>query len=361
VQRAVTRLCSALAVAACWFISGTGAAEEPAQDPPPRFAAQPAGPTLAPPELPLTSAATETTYWIVSSRYAAQHPRERSPFGLAYCRRLSDGRVVPVDVASLRAELVPGVPVCVLVHGSFVEWEEHLNESATGYQWIRRAAPGRPLHVVSFTWLSGKPYTGCFAVDIGVRGNRAEFNGFYLAQFLSELPETSPVCVIGHSHGARVALSALHLAGGGIVQDLVFTGNLGQQPLRAVLAAAAVDHHWLNPGERYERALCRGEVINLRNRCDLALKFYPLSRPFSRPALAQTGFTDGDRERLGWLAVRAGEIDVTELIGRNHNWPNYHDASAIAEAIAPFVYFMDRDSAAPAQSSPAAPGQLRLR
>lgn len=346
--------------AAVALASGSVGAEELAQFIPPGDAAQSSVPLL--PTAPLSaSAVTETAYWIVSSRHASQHPRERRPFGLAYCRRQTDGRVVPVDPALLRAELIPGVPVCILVHGSFVDWEEHLDESASGYRWIRGAAPDRPLHVVSFTWLSGRPYSGCFAIDIGVRGNRAEFNGFHLAQFISGLPETSPVCVIGHSHGARIALSSLHLAGGGTVQDLVFTGNVGARPLRAVLAAAAVDHDWLNPGERYGRALCRGEVINLRNRCDLALRFYPLSRPFSRPALAQTGFTDGDRERLGWLAVRAGEIDVTELIGRDHNWPNYHDAPAIAAAIAPFVYFMDRDALTPAQATPAASSAAPLR
>lgn len=317
-------------------------------EPLPAATVQLRGPTLTGPSVaPYVPAAAGTSYWIVSSRQAAQHPLERSPYGLAYYRKLTDGSLVGSDAATLRSELIPGVPVCILVHGSFVDWDWHLQDTVGASSWIRNAAPDRPLHVIFFTWPSGSPYTHCFAVDVNVRGQRAEYNGFHLAHLISQLPEASPVCIIGHSHGARVALSAMHLAGGGVVQDLVFTGNVGSRPIRAVLAAAAVDHQWLDPGSRYGRALCCGEVLNLRNRCDLALAFYPLTRPFSRPALASVGFTDGDRERLGWLAMRAGELDVTGLVGRHHNWPYYHDSPAIAAAIAPWVYFIDRDAVRP--------------
>jgi hypothetical protein len=326
--------------------------------------AQSSGPALSAPtvspDFPVTTGAS---YWIVSSRHASQHRLQRSPYGLAYCRKQEDGSLVVSDAAALQAELTPGVPVCIMVHGSFVDWNWHVEDTGAAYAWIRNAAPDRPLHVIFFTWASGGPYTHCFAVDVNVRGERAEYNGFHLAHLISQLPESSPVCIIGHSHGARVAVSAMHLAGGGVVQDLVFTGNVGARPLRSVLAAAAVDHHWLNPGSRYDCALCRGDVLNLRNRCDLALQFYPLTRPFSRPSLANIGFTDGDRERLGWLAVRAGEIDVTGLIGRHHNWPHYHDAPAIAAVIAPFVYFMDRDAvpAAASDTVRAAPPSVTIR
>jgi len=322
----------------------TAAAVEPPSVPP----APSSAPILTVPAgSPLVPAAAESSYWIVSSRQASQHRRERSPYGLAWYRKLPDGTLVGSDSAALQSELVPGVPICIFVHGSFVDWQWHLQDTAAAYSWIRNAAPDRPLQAIFFTWPSGAPYTHCFAVDVNVRGERAEFNGFHLAHLISQLPPTCPVCIIGHSHGARVALSAMHLAAGGEVQDLVFTGDVGARPLRVVLAAAAVDHHWLDPGSRYDRALCRAEVLNLRNRCDLALQFYPLTRPFSRPALASVGFTDGDRERLGWLAMRAGEMDVTALVGRHHNWPYYHDSPAIAAAIAPFVYFMERDAVPP--------------
>jgi hypothetical protein len=198
------------------------------------------------------------------------------------------------------------------------------------------------MHIVFFDWPSDGPYTYLVPIDVTVRGERAEFNGLHLVWLMSILPPQSPVCLVGHSHGARTVLSALHLSAGGTVQDLMFYGDIGMlRPVRAVLAAAAVDHDWLNPDERFGRSLCRSDIMNLRNKCDAALTFYPLSRPLSRPSLANVGFTDLDRREMGPLGYRAIELDVTELVGRSHTWPYYDQSPAIGAAIAPFALFME--------------------
>jgi hypothetical protein len=85
----------------------------------------------------------------------------------------------------------------------------------------------------------------------------------------------------------------MHLLGGGRVEGrtLCRKPKYHGHRLRAVLAAAAVDHHWLNPGKRYDRALCPLEaLVNLRNRLDPALWIYPLRRPFGHLALSHSGF-----------------------------------------------------------------------
>lgn len=311
-------------------------------------------PSVAP-----TLVAATDGYWIVSSRRAAQDARHPAPWGLEYLQVFPNGQGAWSNAASLRAQLTPGVPVCVLIHGSFVEWNEALLETAQAYQWVRAAAAGRPLHVISYSWPGDDRFTCVFPLDVALKGHRAEFNGFHLAHLLSLLPEESPVCMIGHSHGARVVLSSLHLAAGGTVQGLAFTGNIGaSRRVRAVLAAAAVDHDWANPGQRYGGALCRAEsVINLRNPCDMPLHFYPLAKPFSRPALASVGWTDGDRERLGWLGDRAVEIDVSQLVGRGHMWPDYFTRLELAAMLGPYITFTDvpAPSAHPAAAPPALP------
>lgn len=287
-------------------------------------------------------AADGDSYWIVSSRRAAQHRLEPPRGSLDFFRHQEDGSLLPASAGAMQAELQPGVPVCIFVHGSFVAWEDQLVQARRTSRWIRNVACGRPLHVLFFDWPSDGPYTHLFPVDVTVRGERAEFNGLHLACLVSLLPAECPVCLIGHSHGARTVLAALHLVSAGSIQNLAFYGDVGAgRPLRAVLAAAAVDHDWLNPNQRYGRALCRSEIVNLRNRCDSALQFYPLSAPFSRPSLAKVGFTDRDRAELGPLAFRAIEVDVTELVGSSHTWPHYDSVPAIAAAIAPFVYFAD--------------------
>jgi hypothetical protein len=295
------------------------------------------------------------TYWIASSRRAAQHRLDPRTGTLDFFRRNPDGTLTCGDAFTMQSEIVSGVPVCIFIHGSFVQWSDQLNSARTSYHWIRNAAPDQPLQVIFFDWPSDGPYTYLFPVDVTVRGERAEFNGFHLAYVISLLPPDCPVCLIGHSHGARTVASALHLSGSGAVQGLAFYGDVGQtRPIRAVMAAAAFDHDWLNPDQLYGRALCRSEVMNLRNNCDAALHFYPLARPLSRPALANVGFTELDREAMGMLAYRAIELDVTELVGRSHTWPYYEAKPAIASAIAPFVYFMDLPSVKSGPALPAA-------
>jgi hypothetical protein len=107
-----------------------------------------------------------------------------------------------------------------------------------------------------------------------------------------------------------------------------------------VLAAAAIEHDWLNPGDRFGCALHRAEcLLNLRNKCDLALSIYPLRRPFSSRALARTGFTRKDQRELGERLVQVSEVDVTPLIGGAHGWPNYCSQPSIANVVAPYVFF----------------------
>ena len=312
---------------------------------------------VAPPLVPRTgdvgpAVADGDSYWIVSTRRAAQHRLDPPSSTLDYIRRQEDGTLVVSHAAAMQAEFQPGTPVVIFVHGSFVGWGSQVTQARKTNRWLKEATGGRPVHVVFFDWPSDGPYTHLFPIDVTVRGERAEFNGLHLTCLISQMPAESPVCLVGHSHGARTVLSALHLSAGGSVQDLMFYGQVGRRPLRAVLAAAAVDHDWLNPGERFERALCRSEVMNLRNKCDAALVFYPLSRPFSRPSLANVGFTDLDRAEMGELAYRAIQLDVTELVGRSHTWPHYDDEPAIAAAIAPFALFweLEQPNAGPSLS-----------
>src|SRR5436305_13263805 len=107
------------------------------------------------------------------------------------------------------------------------------------------------------------------------------------------------ICLIGHSHGTRMVASSLHAMAGGEVEGRVLTsGAKPPRRLRVVLAAAAIDHDWLNPNKRFDRALCQAEaVINLRNASDFPLQFYPFRHPISSKSMATCGLTRRDRMR----------------------------------------------------------------
>lgn len=325
--------------------SYSAAYSEVAQSPT-EYTAEPAPPSYsqAPPQAASGVIGTSQAphYWIVSSRCDVQHKRHMhlDDGVLDVYERTGDGQLHYSNMGSLQAGLIPGVPVLVCVHGNWVAWEDECFESHLAYQWFRNSCPNLPLQVVFFTWPSNGHITGILPTDVAIRGKQAEFNGFHVARMMNCIPESCPVTFMGHSFGCRVILSTLHLAGGGAIQGMQFPGAMTSHRYRAVFAAAAVDHHWMNPGDRYGCALPRTEcVVNLRNRKDFALALYPLHRPFAGRALARSGLTRRDTRLLGAESQKVVNIDVTDIEGHNHLWPGYFNSPEIGAAIANVIYW----------------------
>ncbi len=336
-------------------------------------AEEPAAPAFSQPPAPLMQAAatavlgtaTSPNYWIVSSRCDVQHRRHihLDDGELDVYQRTPDGQLFQTNVATLQSQIVPGVPVLMCIHGTFVTWQDECIESHQAYQWIRNACPQLPLQVIFFTWPSDGLVTGILPTDVAIRAKQSEFNGFHVARLMNCIPESCPVSFIGHSLGCRTILSTLHLAGGGEVQGMTYPGRITNHRYRAVFAAAAVDHNWLNPHDRYGCALPRTEcIVNLQNRKDLPLAFYPLHRLFAGRALARSGLTRRDTRKLGSSSEKIINLDVTETQGRNHLWPGYFQVPAIAAAIAPVIYYPGVANIAdsPVYEQPSAPPVERL-
>lgn len=303
----------------------------------PHISSETAPAQAAPPQAPCQC---PYHFWIVSTRCCPQEFQSACGCNLQYFHVDHEDRTTRVSRAHLLQSLSEGVPLCVVTHGSFVSWEAMRNESTRTFRWLRRAS-NRPLHVVFFTWPSDDVRTPFAHLNVAVLGHRSGLNGFYLAQFLSGLPVQQPLCLLGHSHGARVTVASLHLLSGGTVEGYRLGFDPGQgRRIRTVLAAPAIDHNWLNPGERYGCALRATEaLVTLVNRRDFALSFYPLRKPFSHRALARTGFTRRDQKELGYWASRVAELDVTAFVGAGHIWPHYYSHPEIAAALVPYVYF----------------------
>lgn len=293
-----------------------------------------------------TSCVPDINYWIVSSRCCIQKSKCCCP----YCefdvyRSQQEGCVTESSMETMLQTLDPQAPICIMVHGSFVKWESALSDASHTYYWLRGASPGAPLNVIFFTWPSDDVKTRIIPLDVNILGKRAEYNGFYLTRLISQLPPHHQISLLGHSHGARIVSSALHLIGGGTIQGV----SLSQcgvhvccqcRHFRVVFAAAAINHNWLNPGERYGCALrCTDCLVNLRNKKDRILLFYPVLAPISRRALARTGFTWLDRRALGEEYDRVNDIDVSKCVGGGHMFPNYYSHPELAEMIVPAIYF----------------------
>ncbi|HEV8000010.1 MAG TPA: hypothetical protein VGP63_09030 [Planctomycetaceae bacterium] len=313
--------------------------------------ATPASPIPGPPvPSPMVSAPMgsfvpcEDEFWIASSWRC----RQTAPHGCA-CGDLDFYHVGGgtgsqlLNRQSFAASLTPGVPVCIVVHGSFTNWKGLCDDCTPVLRWIRSAAPQRPLHVLFYTWPSRGGITYEPHVDVAILGTRASFNSIYLAELVARIPPGHPVCLIGHSHGARMVAAALHVLGGGEVDDVRLTWPAPPDlRLRGVLVAGALDHHWLDPGQRFDMALCRTEsLLVLRNDHDIVLTFYPLRKFFSKRALGERGLSHRDVRRLGDLSSRVCVLDVTRLVQTGHMWQYYYACPQIAGAIEPYVYYDD--------------------
>lgn len=304
-------------------------------------------------------------YWIVSSRNCPQKIHrigcctldawsvDCSSCETETCQSVTQASTTLHRVGNdeIRNALIPGIPVCVLVHGSYVSWDDALVESDSTWRWLRAAAPERTLQFMTYTWPSD-PLTYLPTIDANVLGKRSGMNGFYLASLMQMIPPECPVCFIGHSHGTRVISSMFHLFRGGIVEGYCLpAGSDGGHRIRAVFAASAIDHDWLNPGNRYGNAIGRLEgLMNLRNRRDWVLGFYPLRTIGASRSLGRAGWTSRDYVRLGMQASQLQELDVTNLIGKPHVWPAYYESPSLAAAITPYIHFADDPD--PLSSSP---------
>ena len=290
-------------------------------------------------------------YWIVSTRCCSQSKHRCAPSCRFLCHAVTeDCQIHPACFEELLGSLIPNAPVSIFAHGAFTRWQDVWQDAEQTYQWLRSPCPQLPLNFIYFTWpsegvlalASDNAFTSPIpGIDFMILGRRAERNGFYLADLIGALPPNSPVSLLGHSQGARTISSALHLLGGGTVQKQARwnPADCGNR-IRVVFGAAAIDHDWLNPDERYGCALNRAEcLLNLRNDRDFALALYPFRHPFSARSLARAGFTKRDRRHLGEHVCQVSELDVTPLIGHHHSWPQYLCRPEIAAAIAPYVYF----------------------
>ena len=300
--------------------------------------------------------AYETGYWIVSTHASPQSFSHECPVFRPCVLRTDCGHgTFRASFADMYRSLTPGVPVCINVHGSFVTWQDVYHQSQLTWKWLRYASCGQPAQLINLTWPSDcpiiSPTVNC---DVTLLGRRAARNGWYLAELIRYIPPECPICLIGHSHGARLIASALHLMGGGSVQGVCHPASRPHgRRIRTVFAAAAIRHDSLNPGKRYGRAFCTTEcLINLRNSRDIVLTLYPLRHPFAGRALGTTGFTRRDHRDLRGWSRRVYDYDVARWLGHRHMWPGYIRWPNLAILIRNYVYFPDQYKMAAASLTP---------
>ncbi len=279
-------------------------------------------------------------YWVVSTYAMPQTPGVcPKSFNYRCYFKPVNGPMRPGSMSEMQASLNPTAPTCMFVHGSFVNVDHALNEARFTYSWLRNSNRCNPLNMIFFIWPSDDIDTLLPSLSVVHNGFRADHNGIYLAHLIDCLPATSSICLMGHSHGTRVIASSLHYRGGGAVLNCVKPPcSGGCRTIRAIFAAAAINHEWLTPNEKFGRALSQVRcMLTLVNRKDVALIVYPLVGPSYGRALSTTGTTMFDRRKLGPYANKVQEIDLTFEVGFRHAWAMYYSNPDLGREIACYI------------------------
>lgn len=286
--------------------------------------------------------------WVVQTRDCPQFMGSDPWRGLRVLRFDENGVLQERSPSELFAQTV-GRPVLIQVQGSLTTRDIALGGLLWTHSWLEynRALPPEAV-VIAFDWPSERIYRLDFR-DIEEKGRRAYVAGYHLARFLQAFPPESRVCLLGQSYGGRVVPAALHLLGGGGLnsqdhdQPVRLPGARCDLQLRAIILAGASDHHWLDPDERFDRALpaCQ-KLLNLYNRRDEALILYPLLRRSGRHrALGRVGLKQSDLNQLGPLAARYAEYDLHDELGAEHTLLDAVANPRIARRMAPYVWAPD--------------------
>ncbi|MEZ6046087.1 MAG: hypothetical protein R3C11_11000 [Planctomycetaceae bacterium] len=134
--------------------------------------------------------------------------------------------------------------------------------------------------------------TGLLITDVEILGNRATYNARYLKQAVLDLPEKSPVTLLGHSHGARMCAQTLH----DLDSDQQIPRKNRPISRRSLLVPVPFDHFWLQLSHRNDRVVhVADRILNMKNSSDLALAFYSVQGSTGAEPLGRVGFTPQDR------------------------------------------------------------------
>jgi len=206
------------------------------------------------------------------------------------------------------------------VHGNRVSSSEARRRGLAMYQAMSRNGSGRPsLRFVIWSWPATR-IRGPLR-DIRAKAARTGPAGYHLAAVLDRIDADVPLRLAGFSYGARVITGALHLLDGGRFSryELASGSSEKKRKVRAVLLAAAVHSHWLEPGRYHGRSLNQlDRLVLLNNGCDPALQRYRFLDPCGRPsALGYTGVAS--LRRLGEQADKVEQIRVNGIVGRTHH------------------------------------------
>lgn len=226
------------------------------------------------------------------------------------------------DLSRLITAPGEGVVTVFHVHGNKVDPVMARDRALRVYRrLVRRSTDDRPMRFVIFSWPATE--IGGLLNDFRVKAGRTRPVGWELAWVLNQMPNDTPISLIGYSYGARIVGGALHvLAGGDLSGASLPDAELGKHaPMRVVFMAAATHSCWFGPNGYHRLAVEQIEhIVMLNNHLDPAMRFYPLvpknCNPQAMGLCGPTSLAPEQREKFECY-------DCANCVGRSHDLFKY--------------------------------------
>ena len=275
--------------------------------------------------------------WIVSTRGLADAECgcELPPFTPCVERYICGSGWVVSSLEDLVADQGGTQSTAVFVHGNDTDADEAKALGKRLYdQLLATRCPVPATRLVVWSWPSERVLRRR-RPDVQVKACRTNVEGYYLAQFLDQLPGETHASLGGFSYGARVVTGGLHLLGGGTLagRQLADHQHPDRRATSTILLGAAMNNDWLLPGRRHERALSQVDrMVILTNPADGVLHFYPyLWGRGGTEALGVTGIPGAGR--LGPDVAKVEQINVRPELHCRHGWQYYTGSPTVMSLV----------------------------
>jgi pimeloyl-ACP methyl ester carboxylesterase len=241
------------------------------------------------------------------------------------------GNWVGSSLAQLLAGDDPRYITVVYAHGNDVRSEVAERQGAEFYDWIaQKSCCCAPIRFIVWSWPSNY-VVGSFRNDARTKYCRTNVEPFYLASFLDQMRPDLQVVLIGYSFGARISTGALHLLGGGAINNRVLPQRIHpiREPLGVVLLAGAVGRDSLIPGHRHGMAMSQVRRMWISvNSTDRVLRYFPkVLEGTGTDALGYTGPSG-----LNLMGADRSKIyieDVSAYVHKHHGFSVYLRAGEV--------------------------------
>lgn len=246
--------------------------------------------------------------------------------------------------ASFHSTNDPNLPVNFFIPGYLATVSLCVEHGWALHQALEKQAQCRgmecaPIRLVIWTWPSERHGLGIVR-DARDKASRADHEALLLAKVLGSFPVDAKVNLVGYSFGARIATGAADILAGGHCGACTFESASGGPRLNGTLLAAGVDSEWLSVCQPHSLAPSRFEkLLLINNSTDRVLKRFRLLDRSTKPkALGVVGLLMPNVSD----STHIQQWEVSQLVGRSHNFQRYAQSPEIMSAIAPYAFFLEQ-------------------